>query len=95
MANEDLIQALNQQLNREVSTFLRYMLQAASIKGATLEPVRQMYLAEAETPRGPYIFLTVFDQATSLGLVRMYFEDLRSSLASAAPRAGMRVSTTQ
>jgi hypothetical protein len=46
---------------------------------------RQMYLGEAQTPRGPYIFLTVFDQATSLGLVRMYFEDLRSNLASAAP----------
>jgi bacterioferritin len=46
MAHEDLIQALNQQLNREVTTFLRYMLQGASIKGASFEPVRQMYLQE-------------------------------------------------
>jgi bacterioferritin len=46
MAHEDLIQALNQQLNREVTTFLRYMLQGASIKGASFETVRQMYLDE-------------------------------------------------
>ncbi len=46
MKHDTLIQAMNQQLNREVTTFLRYMLQAASIKGAAQEPVRQMYLAE-------------------------------------------------
>jgi bacterioferritin (cytochrome b1) len=41
-----LVQALNDQLNREVGTFLRYLLQAASIKGAQYEQVRQMYLEE-------------------------------------------------
>ncbi len=46
MANQELIDGLNRQLNREVSTFLRYMLQAASIKGAEYESVRSMYLAE-------------------------------------------------
>ncbi len=46
MTHDKLIQDLNQQLNREVTTFLRYMLQAAAIKGAAHEPVRQMYLAE-------------------------------------------------
>ena len=46
MKHDPLIQAMNQQLNREVTTFLRYMLQAAAIKGAAHEPVRQMYLAE-------------------------------------------------
>ena len=46
MANQALIDGLNQQLNREVTTFLRYMLQAASIRGAEDEPVRQMYLEE-------------------------------------------------
>lgn len=46
MAQQELIDGLNDQLNREVTTFLRYMLQAASISGATNEPVRQMYLAE-------------------------------------------------
>lgn len=46
MANQELIDALNEQLNREVTTFLRYMLQAASIRGAAYEPVRKMYLEE-------------------------------------------------
>lgn len=46
MADQALLDALNEQMNREVSTFLRYMLQAASIKGAEYEPVREMYLGE-------------------------------------------------
>jgi bacterioferritin len=46
MANRDLVHGLNEQLNREVTTFLRYMLQAASITGAQYEPIRAMYLAE-------------------------------------------------
>lgn len=46
MARQELLDRLNQQLNREVSTFLRYMLQAASIKGAESESVREMYLDE-------------------------------------------------
>jgi bacterioferritin (cytochrome b1) len=46
MADQELLDGLNQQLNREVSTFLRYMLQAASIKGAEYESVREMYLEE-------------------------------------------------
>jgi hypothetical protein len=48
-------------------------------------PDRQLYLAPVETARGAYICLTVFDAESSLGLVRMYFEDLRKELASAAP----------
>lgn len=47
--------------------------------------VRQIFLARAETRRGPYIFLTVFDAGSSLGLVRLYFEELRVSLANSAP----------
>jgi len=46
---------------------------------------KQLYLAPVETARGPYICLTVFDQESSLGLVRMYIEDLRRDLASSAP----------
>lgn len=46
---------------------------------------RQIYLAETETPRGLYIFLTVFDSNSSLGLVRMYFEEFKTNLAAAAP----------
>jgi bacterioferritin len=50
--NDELIHKLNDQLNREVGTFLRYMLQAASIKGAQLETVRQMYLEEVKDEVG-------------------------------------------
>jgi hypothetical protein len=46
---------------------------------------RQLYLAEAATPRGTFIFLTVFDQESSFGLVRMYFETFCNDLAAAAP----------
>ena len=46
MSAQELVAGLNDQLNREVTTFLRYLLQAAAIKGAEYEPVRQMYLDE-------------------------------------------------
>ena len=46
--NQALIEKLNDQLNREVTTFLRYMLQAALIKGAQNEPIRQMYIEEVK-----------------------------------------------
>lgn len=46
---------------------------------------RQVFIAETETHRGPYIFVTVFDGQSSLGLVRMYFEEFRANLARAAP----------
>lgn len=48
---------------------------------------KQIFLASAETSRGPYIFLTVFDQGSSLGLVRIYFDEFRVNLAKAAPPA--------
>jgi bacterioferritin len=46
MSKQGLLDGLNDQLNREVSTFLRYLLQAASIRGAGWEKVREMYLEE-------------------------------------------------
>ncbi|MHB1862032.1 MAG: hypothetical protein ACYCVL_03590 [Gemmatimonadaceae bacterium] len=46
---------------------------------------RQLFLAEARTPRGAYIFLTVFDRESSLGLVRLYFDELVAHLVVAAP----------
>lgn len=46
---------------------------------------RQLFLARAETARGPYIFLCVFDGTSSLGLVRLYFGELRVNLARSAP----------
>lgn len=46
---------------------------------------RQIFLAEAVSPRGTYIFLTVFGAESSLGLVRLYFDELVVGLAAAAP----------
>jgi predicted regulator of Ras-like GTPase activity (Roadblock/LC7/MglB family) len=46
---------------------------------------RQIFLAQAATPRGPLVFLTVFDRESSLGLVRLYFEELVAALAASAP----------
>lgn len=58
MANQELISGLNQQLNREITTFLRYMRQAASIKGAEYESVREMYLKEVPDEVGHAQYLT-------------------------------------
>jgi bacterioferritin (cytochrome b1) len=46
MSNQELIDGLTEQLNREVSTFLRSMFQAAFIRGAEFDPIRDMYLQE-------------------------------------------------
>ncbi len=46
---------------------------------------RQVFLAEAAWPRGTYIFLTVFGPDSSLGLVRLYFDELAAGLVAAAP----------
>ena len=61
----DLIEKLNDQLNREVTTFLRYMRQAASITGAENESVRQMYLAEVTDEVGHAQYLA--NQIEQLG----------------------------
>ncbi|HET7631730.1 MAG TPA: hypothetical protein VFK16_05355 [Gemmatimonadaceae bacterium] len=52
---------------------------------------RQLFLAEARTRRGTYIFLTVFDQESSLGLVRLYFDEFVANLAAAAPEGDVAV----
>lgn len=49
---------------------------------------RQIFLAELATPRGVHVLLTVFDDATSIGLVRLYFAELSARLAAAAPAPG-------
>jgi hypothetical protein len=46
---------------------------------------RQIFLGALATPRGAYVLLTVFDDATSIGLVRLYFTELSSRLAAATP----------
>lgn len=57
MASKELIDGLNHALNREISTFLRYMLQAAAIKGAQWDAVRNMYLSEVQDEVGHAQFL--------------------------------------
>jgi bacterioferritin len=65
MPKQEIIHALNEQLNREVTTFLRYMLQAASIKGAQNEAVRGMYLEEVTDEVGHAQYLA--NQIVMLG----------------------------
>jgi len=48
-------------------------------------PDRQLFLSPVIMARGTYICLTVFNVESSLGLVRMYFEELCHELAAAAP----------
>jgi hypothetical protein len=50
----------------------------------------QLHLAPVETRGGSYICLTVFDEDSSLGLVRMFFTELCAALAAAAPRYTVR-----
>ncbi len=49
---------------------------------------RQIFISEARSQRGAYIFLTVFGSESSLGLVRLYFNELAAGLAAAAPPEG-------
>jgi hypothetical protein len=49
---------------------------------------RQIFVAEARSPRGAYIFLTVFGTESSIGLVRLYFDELVKALTVAAPPEG-------
>jgi hypothetical protein len=52
---------------------------------------RQTYLVGANLPQGPCLLLAVFDDNSSLGLVRVCFEELKRHLASAAPAASRAV----
>jgi bacterioferritin len=65
MANQELVNRLNDQLNREVTTFLRYMLQAAGIKGAQWHNVRDMYQQEVTDEVGHAQYLA--DQIVMFG----------------------------
>jgi hypothetical protein len=49
---------------------------------------RQLFLSRTMTRRGAYVFLTVFDQASSLGLVQLYYGELAARLEAAAPPPG-------
>jgi predicted regulator of Ras-like GTPase activity (Roadblock/LC7/MglB family) len=48
---------------------------------------RQVYIAEAPTAQGALVLLTAFDAESSLGLVQVYFRELRDALREAAPPA--------
>jgi len=48
-------------------------------------PARQLFLASTTTARGELLCLTVFDEATSFGLVRVYFDELATRLTEVAP----------
>jgi len=74
MASKELAEGLNHALNREVSTFLRYMLQAAAIKGTQWEPVRAMYLKEVQDEVGHAQFLA--NAICALGAVPKLSPDL-------------------
>jgi predicted regulator of Ras-like GTPase activity (Roadblock/LC7/MglB family) len=50
---------------------------------------RQIFLGELPTARGAHILLTVFDDTTSIGLVRLYFKELGVQLAAATPSAAI------
>ena len=65
MASDKLLMGLNDQLNREMTIFLRYMLQAAGIKGAEWEAVREMYLGEVTDEVGHAQYLA--NQISALG----------------------------
>ncbi|MCA9100710.1 MAG: ferritin-like domain-containing protein [Planctomycetales bacterium] len=74
MASAELIEGLNHALNREVSTFLRYMLQGASIKGAQWAPAREMYLGEVTDEVGHALYLA--EKIVMLGGTPMLDPDL-------------------
>lgn len=46
---------------------------------------RQVFIAEAPTAQGALVLLTAFDAESSLGLVQVYFRELRDALLQAAP----------
>jgi hypothetical protein len=46
---------------------------------------RQTYLVAADLPQGPCLLLAVFDDHSSLGLVRLCFDELKGQLVKAAP----------
>jgi hypothetical protein len=49
---------------------------------------QQTYLVASNLPHGPFLLLAVFDANSSLGLVRLCFEELQRQLVSASPPPG-------
>ena len=49
--------------------------------------IRQIFLGQVPVGAGSVILLTVFDDESSLGLVRLFFAELCANLAAAVPAA--------
>lgn len=47
--------------------------------------VRQIHLAQVPVRSGTLLLLSVFDEESSLGIVQLYLDELRASLAATAP----------
>jgi bacterioferritin len=65
MANEGLITGLNEALNREFSTIIRYLLQGSIIRGRQNQSLRQMYRDEVRDEIGHAQYLA--DKIVALG----------------------------
>jgi bacterioferritin len=65
MDKKALIEGLNEALNRELSTIIRYMLQGSIIRGRQNQPLRQMYREEVGDEIGHAQYLA--DKIVMLG----------------------------
>jgi bacterioferritin len=74
MANDPLVEGLNEALNREISTIIRYMLQGSIIRGRQNQSVRQMYREEVREEIGHAQYLA--DKIVMLDGVPMLHPDL-------------------
>lgn len=50
---------------------------------------RQLWLGQVGSPEDPFVLLAVFDRESSLGIVQLYLEELRTALGAALPEAGL------
>jgi bacterioferritin len=74
MANEALILGLNEALNREFSTVIRYLLQGSIIRGRQNQSLRQMYRDEVRDEIGHAQYLA--DKIMALGATPSVKPDL-------------------
>jgi hypothetical protein len=47
---------------------------------------RQIFLGSCDTRRGRYLLLAIFDDASSIGLVHLFFENFRAAMADAVEK---------
>ena len=74
MTNDPLLEGLNDALNREISTVLRYMLQGSIIRGRQNQSLRAMYRAEVTDEIGHAQYLA--DKIVMLGGIPALKPDL-------------------